>query len=90
MGAKAEVHQKGAHGPAHAPRVGARFEVRLDDAGANKINVIKTGLGLAESKTVVESTPVVLKASVSREEAEKMANELMSAGAKVTLTPQKP
>jgi large subunit ribosomal protein L7/L12 len=98
-GAKAEAKQKGAHGPAHPPRenvaasTAIEFEVRLDDAGANKINVIKalralTGLGLAESKKLVESTPVVINTSAPRELAEKMSSELIAAGAKVTLAPK--
>lgn len=97
-GARAEVLQKGAQGPARGPRAGraeALFEVRLDETGPNKISVIKavralTGLGLAEAKTVVESTPIVLEEGLERELAQKWASELSAAGAKVTLTPRKP
>lgn len=89
-GAKAEAHQKGARGPARERRAGraeALFEIRLDETGPNKISVIKavrslTGLGLAEAKTVVESTPIVLKEGVEREVADTWASELISAGAK--------
>jgi large subunit ribosomal protein L7/L12 len=97
-GAKAEAQQAGARKPARGPRAAradALFEVRLDETGANKILVIKvvrqlTGLGLKEAKTVVESTPIVIKEGAERDVAQKMANDLIEAGAKVTLTPKKP
>lgn len=98
VGAKAEAQQAGARKPARGPRVvraDAVFEVRLEETGPNKISVIKvvrelTGLGLKEAKTVVESTPIVLKEGVERDVAQKWASDLMAAGAKVTLTPKKP
>ncbi|WP_339041751.1 MULTISPECIES: 50S ribosomal protein L7/L12 [unclassified Candidatus Lariskella] len=66
------------------------FDLVLVDAGANKLNVIKevralTGLGLKEAKDLVESAPKVVKAEVSKEEAEKGKQLLEAAGAKVEL-----
>ena len=66
------------------------FDVVLTNAGANKLNVIKavkaiTGLGLKESKDMVEGAPQTVKAGVSKEEADKIAEELKAAGATVEL-----
>ena len=66
------------------------FDVVLTDAGASKLNVIKavktiTGLGLKEAKDMVEGAPQTVKAGVSKEEADKIAEELKAAGASVEL-----
>ena len=66
------------------------FDVVLTEAGASKLNVIKavktiTGLGLKEAKDMVEGAPQTVKAGVSKEEAEKIAEELKAAGASVEL-----
>ncbi|MFC5585996.1 50S ribosomal protein L7/L12 [Nitratireductor kimnyeongensis] len=66
------------------------FDVVLTDAGAQKINVIKevrgiTGLGLKEAKDLVESAPKAIKEGVSKDEAEKIKEQLEGAGAKVEL-----
>ncbi len=66
------------------------FYVVLTDAGASKLNVIKavksiTGLGLKESKDMVEGAPQTVKAGVSKEEADKIAEELKAAGATVEI-----
>ena len=66
------------------------FDVILADAGAKKINVIKevraiTGLGLKEAKDLVEAAPKPVKEGVSKDEAEKIKEQLESAGAKVEL-----
>ena len=66
------------------------FDVILADAGASKLNVIKavksiTGLGLKESKDMVEGAPQTVKAGVSKEEADKIAEELKAAGATVEI-----
>ena len=66
------------------------FDLVLESAGANKINVIKvvraiTGLGLAEAKAVVDGAPKVVKDAVAKADAEKFKKELEEAGAKVTL-----
>src|SRR6266478_4911516 len=51
------------------------FDVILQAAGGNKINVIKvvrevTALGLKEAKDLVEAAPKAVKEDVSKEEAE--------------------
>lgn len=66
------------------------FSVILADVGANKINVIKevraiTGLGLTESKALVESAPKAVKEAVSKDEADKLKKQLEDAGAKVDI-----
>lgn len=77
--------------PAEAAEEKTDFDVELTDAGASKINVIKavrtvkTGLGLADAKKLVESAPAVILEGVSKEEAEKAKAELEKAGAKVTI-----
>ena len=64
------------------------FDVILKSAGANKLAVIKvareiTGLGLKDAKDLVEGAPKTLKEGVSKEEAEKIAEQLKAAGAEV-------
>lgn len=66
------------------------FTVVLASAGANKINVIKevraiTGLGLKDSKDLVEGAPKPVKEGVSKAEAEEMKKKLEAAGATVEL-----
>ncbi len=64
------------------------FDVVLKGAGANKLAVIKvareiTGLGLKDAKDLVEAAPKTIKEGVSKEEAEKIAEQLKAAGAEV-------
>ena len=64
------------------------FDVILKNAGASKLNVIKvvrelTGLGLKDAKDLVEGAPKTLKEGVSKEEADKIAEQLKAAGAEV-------
>ncbi len=66
------------------------FTVVLKSAGANKINVIKevrgiTGLGLKEAKDLVDGAPQNVKENVSKDEAEKLRDQLTAAGAEVAL-----
>jgi len=66
------------------------FDVVLTEAGEKKINAIKvvraiTGLGLKEAKAAVEEAPSVLKAGVSKEEAEELKKQIEEAGAKCEL-----
>ena len=75
-GAAAEVEEK------------TEFDVVLKSAGANKIAVIKvvravTGLGLKEAKEIVDTAPKALKEGISKDDAEKLAEELKAAGAEV-------
>jgi large subunit ribosomal protein L7/L12 len=64
------------------------FDVILQAAGGNKINVIKvvreiTALGLKEAKDLVESAPKAVKEGISKEEAEAIRAKLADAGATV-------
>lgn len=66
------------------------FTVVLKEAGSSKLAVVKavkelTGLGLKESKEIVDSTPANIKEGVSKEEAEGLKNALEEAGATVEL-----
>ena len=71
---------------APAAEAKSEFDVVLSDVGANKIKVIKvvreiTGLGLKEAKEIVDNCPKTLKEAVSKEDAEKIVNDLKEAGA---------
>ena len=77
-------------GPAAAAPVEEKteFDVILKAAGANKIAVIKeiraiTGLGLKDAKDMVEGAPKTVKEGASKEDAEKIAEQLKKAGAEV-------
>lgn len=68
------------------------FEVVLSTPGRKIINVIKivyqnTGLGLAEAKKLVESTPQTVVTGISRAQAENIQQELEKQGATVQLVP---
>ncbi|MEI3038960.1 MAG: 50S ribosomal protein L7/L12 [Victivallales bacterium] len=74
--------------PAAAAEEQTEFNVILADAGASKINVIKevraiTGLGLKDAKDLVEAAPKAIKEGVSKEDAQKIKEQLEAAGAKV-------
>ena len=67
------------------------FNIVLDDAGSEKIKVLKivreiTALGLKEAKELVESAPKPLKEGVKKDEAEELKKKLEEVGAKVTLS----
>ena len=66
------------------------FDVVLASAGDSKLGVIKvvreiTGLGLKEAKDLVEGAPKTLKEGVSKDEAEKIKESLVAAGATVEI-----
>ena len=68
----------------------SEFDVILEAAGDNKINVIKeiraiTQLGLKEAKDLVDGAPKTIKEGVAKAEAEEMKKKLEEAGAKVEL-----
>jgi large subunit ribosomal protein L7/L12 len=80
----------GGAGGAAAAEVQTEFTVVLTAAGANKIQVIKeiraiTGLGLKESKDLVEGAPKNVKEGVSKEEAAKLKEKLEAAGGKAEI-----
>ena len=77
-GAAAEVEEK------------TEFTVILKEAGASKINVIKTvreitGLGLKEAKDLVDGAPKPVKENIGKDEANTIKKKLEDAGASVDL-----
>jgi large subunit ribosomal protein L7/L12 len=73
---------------AAAPAEQTEFDVILTSAGSAKLGVIKvvkelTGLGLKESKELVDNAPKPVKEKVSKAEAEDIKNKLEAAGASV-------
>ena len=80
-----------------APAAGAaaaeektEFDVVLVEAGAQKMQVLKTvrtitGLGLKEAKDLVEKANSVVKEALPKADAEKLKKELEDLGAKVAL-----
>jgi large subunit ribosomal protein L7/L12 len=72
------------------PTSGLSGAVVLERVGPRKINVIMVvrevlGLGLAETKALVERAPVVLRERCGAEEARDLARRLEAAGARVSL-----
>lgn len=70
---------------------GAAVDVELIDMGPKKIRVIKlvregTGLGLRETKELVESAPVLIRTSIPINEAKALKRKLEDTGARVSLT----
>ena len=66
------------------------FDVVLKEVGPNKMAVIKlvkelSGLGLKESKEIVDNAPKAIKEAVSKADADEMAKKLTDAGATVEL-----
>ncbi|WWO98894.1 MAG: 50S ribosomal protein L7/L12 [Candidatus Dasytiphilus stammeri] len=66
------------------------FDVVLTAIGNNKIALIKavrgiTGLGLKDAKDLVESAPVIIKESISKENADAIKKTLEEAGASIEL-----
>ena len=67
------------------------FDVILTDVPADKkIAILKiirnvTGLGLKESKDIVDNVPKLVKEGISKEESESIKKELENAGSKVTI-----
>ena len=90
-GAIAVAGGAAAAGPAAAEEEKTEFDVVLKEAGSEKIKVIKvvrevvSGLGLKEAKEIVESAPKTLKEGVSKEEAEKIAEQFKAVGATVEI-----
>ena len=76
----------GAAAPAEEEQT--EFDVILTNAGAAKLGVIKvvkevTGLGLKESKDLVDGAPKPVKEKVSKAEADELKAKLEAAGATV-------
>ena len=68
----------------------SEFNVVLAEIGDKKMDVIKavreiTGLGLKESKEMVDGAPSTVKENVGKDEAEEIKKKLEEAGAKIEL-----
>ncbi len=68
----------------------SEYDVILKDAGAQKVAVIKavkeiTGLGLGESKAIVDGAPKPVLEKAKKEDADKAKKSLEEAGATVEL-----
>jgi len=66
------------------------FTLQLNSGGANKIAVIKVlkealGLGLMETKALVDGAPTVLKEGLKKEEAESIKKQIEEAGGQAEL-----
>jgi large subunit ribosomal protein L7/L12 len=80
-------------GPADAAapvEVQTEFDVVLESFGAKKLDVIKivrasTGLGLKESKALVEDAPSKVKEGIAEDDAKKLKGDLEEAGATVSI-----
>lgn len=75
---------------AEAAEEKTEFDVVLESFGEAKMAVLKvvraiTGLGLKESKEIVESAPKAIKEGVGKEEAESIKKQLEEAGAKASI-----
>ena len=88
--AAAVVVAAGDGGAAAAPAEKTAFNVVLKGGGPNKLAVVKvvkelTGLGLKESKDLVDGAPKPIKEGVTKGEADELANKLKEAGAVVDI-----
>lgn len=80
----------GGEGGGEAEEEKTEFDVVLASVGDQKINVIKevrgiTGLGLKDSKDLVEGAPKPVKEGVSKEDADEIKQKLEDAGATVEI-----
>ncbi|MDO5725013.1 MAG: 50S ribosomal protein L7/L12 [Tissierellia bacterium] len=94
VSAAAPVAVAGAAGAQDAGAAGAddqtEFDVILENPGQEKVKVIKavkdaTGLGLKDSKALVDGAPKAIKEKVSKEEAEELKAKLEEVGATVEI-----
>ncbi|MDA9322287.1 50S ribosomal protein L7/L12 [Gammaproteobacteria bacterium] len=79
-----------AGGDAEAAEEKDAFDVVLNAAGDQKVQVIKavraiTGLGLKEAKDMVDGAPSTVKEGASKDDAEAMLKQLTEAGATAEL-----
>ena len=80
----------GAAAPAEAAEEKTEFDVVLESAGDQKIQVIKevravTGLGLGEAKALVDGAPSTLLEGAKKDVANDAKAKIEAAGGKVTL-----
>ena len=92
VSAAAPVAVAGGAAAAAAPAAEEKteFDVVLTGFGDKKLGVIKvireiTGLGLKEAKALVEGCPKNVKEGISKEDAEKLKEQLVAAGATVEI-----
>ena len=90
VSAAAPVMMAGPAAGAPAAEEKTEFDVILLEAGASKMGVIKLvkdvcGLGLKESKELVDNAPKPLKTGISKADAEALAAQFTDAGAKVEI-----
>ncbi|HOB12309.1 MAG TPA: 50S ribosomal protein L7/L12 [Syntrophomonadaceae bacterium] len=76
--------------PAEAAEEKTEFEVILTSAGDKKVNVIKvvreiTGLGLKESKDLVDGAPQPIKEKINKDEANAIKAKIEEAGGSVEI-----
>ena len=84
------VAAAGAAAPAEAAEEKDEFDVVLESAGDQKIQVIKevraiTNLGLGEAKALVDGAPATILEGAKKDAAEDAKAKLEAAGGKVTL-----
>lgn len=80
----------GAAAGAAAAEEQSEFKINLDDAGADRVKVIKvvrelTGLGLKEAKDLVDAAPKAVKEGLSKADADAAKKKLEEAGAKASV-----
>ena len=92
VSAAAPVAVAGGAAAAAAPAAEEKteFDVVLTGFGDKKLDVIKvirgiTGLGLKEAKDLVEGCPKNVKEGISKEDAEKLKEQLVAVGATVEI-----
>jgi len=90
VSAAAPVAVAAAGAAAPAAEEKTEFDVVLAEVGANKMAVIKavkeaTGLGLKESKEIVDNAPKTIKEAAPKAEAEELKAKIEEAGAKIEL-----
>jgi large subunit ribosomal protein L7/L12 len=77
--------------PVEAAEEKSAFDIVLDSVPADKkIAILKivrnvTGLGLKESKEIVDNVPKTIKEGATKEESESIKNEIEAVGGKVTV-----
>jgi len=91
MATAAPAGEAAAQGAAGKAEEKAEYDVKLVDAGAQKIQVIKalkaaTTLSLSEAKEKVDGVPSVIGKALPKADAEKLKKDLEAAGAKVELS----
>ncbi|SCX15487.1 50S ribosomal protein L7/L12 [Candidatus Aquiluna sp. UB-MaderosW2red] len=90
VSAAAPVAVAAAAAPAEAVEEKTEFDVILEAAGDQKIQVIKevraiTNLGLGEAKALVDAAPSTILEGAKKDAAEEAKAKLEAAGGKVTL-----